>query len=211
MSFVGTTGVTNAMSPAYLTLAKQRRAASCQPHKHPEDFGYDFSSWVSPYTIGAHACGGVAVVLQDWASVKGLSKQFNPDIQLYGRTPDLLTNVRLESFLRSVLGLKLSEVYATNAFPFVKAGSMSAALKRSDVARAAQMFLSRELELVQPTTVLALGSVAHYALVACGRTCIRLPHPAARIGSTASHEAVWRATLSSTGILIRKAEPDCGA
>jgi hypothetical protein len=186
----------------YLTLARERAAAQCAPHRQPEDFGYDFRTWVSPYTKGAHRFGGLALVLQDWASADGLSGQLDPEIQFYGRTPTLLTNVRLERLLNNVLGVSLVDIYATNAFPFVKAGGMSAGLRSSDVLQAARQFVVRELELVKPTAVLALGAVAHLALRQCGVSCIRLPHPAARIGGLLRHEAAWRVALASSGVAV---------
>ena len=178
----------------YLALAAVRATAECTPYKQPEAFGYEFASWVSPYTKGAHRMGGLAFVLQDWASEEGL-REFNPDIQLHGRTPELLTNLRFEKLLNRVFGLALAEVYVTNAFPFVKTGSMSAAIPARDVRDAARRFLLPELQLVKPTRVFALGAVASMALNECGTACIRLPHPAARIGSLERHESVWRAAL----------------
>ena len=63
--------------------------------------------------------GGFAFVLQDWASEEGL-RACDPDVQAYG--PGLLTNRRLEALLAQVLGISVTEVYVTNAFPFVKQG-----------------------------------------------------------------------------------------
>jgi len=195
-----------AISNEYLALARERVTTQCSPHRQPEDFGYDFRTWVSPYTKGAHKLGGFALVLQDWASTDGLSGQVNPEIQRYGRAPTLLTNVRLEQLLNRVLGVCLVDIYATNAFPFVKAGGMSAALRNSDVQKAARQFAVRELELVKPTAVLALGAVAYLALHQCGVSCIRLPHPAARIGGLSKHEAAWRTALSSSGVSFLPSE-----
>lgn len=194
---------TMGMSPEYLALAVERAETKCSRHKQPEDFGYDFRTWVSPYTKGAHRCKSIALVLQDWASANGLAGPLNPDIQTHGRMPTLLTNVRLEQLLQRVLGKGLSDVYATNAFPFVKVGGMSASLRSSDVRNAARRFVVRELELAEPTLVLALGVVAHAALRACGVPCVRLPHPAARIGGLPKHEAAWRETLRSSPLRLR--------
>jgi hypothetical protein len=83
----------------------------------PEDFGYDFRDWVSPYTKTACRLGSVAVVLQDWASADGLRAGPDPEVQEYGRTRGLRTNRMLEALLGRVFGLTLAEVYATNAFP----------------------------------------------------------------------------------------------
>jgi hypothetical protein len=195
-----------AISTEYLALARERAESQCSPHRQPEDFGYDFRAWVSPYTKGAHKTGGLALVLQDWASADGLSGPLNPEIQRYGRTPTLLTNLRLEQLLKRVLGVSLVDVYATNAFPFVKAGGMSAGLRASHVRSAARQFAVRELELVKPTAVLALGAVADLALRQCGVSCIRLPHPAARIGGLSKHEVAWRTALSSSGVALLASE-----
>lgn len=192
-----------AMCSQYLSLAADRAAVKCAPHKQPEDFGYDFREWVSPYTKGANKCGGVALVLQDWVSADGLDKSiYKADIQSCGRTPKLLTNKRLESLLNRVFGLSLCDVYATNTFPFVKAGDMSATPPMSDVREAVHRFAVQELKLAEPTAVLALGAVAHAALRECRVPCIRLPHPAARIGGVAKHEAAWRTALKSSGLAL---------
>ena len=105
-----------------------------------------------------------------------------------------------------VLGKKLKDVYVTNAFPFVKAGGMSASLPSADVREAVRKFALREIEIVKPTAVLALGKVAHSALQGCGVSCIGLPHPAARIGGITIHEIAWRAALSSSGVSLRATE-----
>lgn len=188
------------MSSQYLALAEERRATKCVPHKQPEDFGYDFRTWVSPYTQSANKYRGVAVILQDWASEDGLCGPVDDEIQRYGHKPSLLTNKRLKCLLAEVLGLKLCDVYATNAFPFVKSGAMSAPLRRTDVRNVSRKFLARELQFAQPTLVLALGEIAFFAISECGVQGIHLPHPAARIGGLAKHEAVWREALQSAGI-----------
>ena len=187
------------MSPEYLALAAERAEAKCAPHLQPEMFKYDFRSWVSPYTKSANRSGGFAFVLQDWASEDGL-RDFNPAIQTHGRTPKLLTNMRLEALLGRVLGVSLAEVYVTNAFPFVKKGTMSGALPMHDVRDAARTFLARELQLTKPTQVFALGAVAQVALDTCKVPYIRLPHPAARIGGLHKHEDAWRSALANADI-----------
>jgi hypothetical protein len=188
----------NEMSPEYLALANKRATFLCEPDKQPEDYGYDFKEWVSPYTKCAHRVGGVAIVLQDWASEGGLVR-FDPIVQLHGRAPTLLTNQRLDALLRSVLGLEIYDVYVTNTFPFVKAGTMSAALSKRRTLDAAKIFLAHELALARPAMTLALSAVAYDTLTDCGVKSIRLPHPAARIGSLRKHEAEWRETIAAAG------------
>lgn len=191
--------ITTSMSPEYLALATERATKECAPHSQPEMFNYDFRCWVSPYTKSANRSGGFAFVLQDWASEDGL-RDFNPAIQLHGRTPELLTNMRFEALLRQVLGVCLAEVYVTNAFPFVKKGAMSGSLLIRDVREAALTFLARKLQLTKPTQVFALGAVAQVALDTCKVPYIRLPHPAARIGGLRKHEDAWRLALATADI-----------
>lgn len=106
----------------YRELARSRVQARWHGYQQPEDFGYDFREWVSPYTKTACTIGGIALVLQDWASADGLRGGPVPDIQEYGRTRGLHTNKVLEALLGRLFGLALADVYATNAFPFIKPG-----------------------------------------------------------------------------------------
>ena len=101
--------------------------------------------------------------------------KLNPDIQEYGRTPGLRTNKRLESLLDRVFGLALADVYATNAFPFIKPGGMSTAIPVGDVVRAVQLFVAAELTMVQPTMVLAVGVLAHTGASASRVLMSRIP------------------------------------
>ena len=171
-------------------------------YEQPEDFGYDFTTWVSPYTKSANALGGFAFVLQDWASADGLKGAIDPDIQAYGRKPELLTNERFDMLLKTVLGICVSNVYITNAFPFVKSGGMSSAIPKRDVRSAVCHFAIKELKIVQPTFIFSLGSVAFSALEHCGVKSIKLPHPAARIGTDANHALAWRNALEKTDIRV---------
>jgi hypothetical protein len=121
------------MPSQYLSLARERAQSRAGPYRQPEEFGYDFREWVSPYTKGAHRLGGLALVLQDWSSTDALSAGFDPSIQEHGRNVRLLTNTRLEAILARVFDLQLTDVYATNVFPFVKPGGISASIPREDV------------------------------------------------------------------------------
>ena len=100
----------------YRDLAKLRVETRWPDYQQPEDFGYDFRDWVSPYTKTACRLGSVAVVLQDWASADGLRGGPDADIQQYGRTPRLRTNRMLDSLLRRVFGL--SSQRCTQQTPF---------------------------------------------------------------------------------------------
>ena len=159
----------------YRDLAKLRVETRWPDYQQPEDFGYDFRDWVSPYTKTACRLGSVAVVLQDWASADGLRGGPDADIQQYGRTPRLRTNRMLDSLLRRVFGLSLPEVYATNAFPFVKRGAMSNPVPLVDVVKAVQLSAATELAIARPTVVVAAGAAAHSALSRVGIAGVRVP------------------------------------
>ena len=189
------------MPRAYRELADRRVAAKWPGYLQPEDFGYDFRDWVSPYTKGAHALGGIAIVLQDWSIEDVLRGGPDPDIQACGRTRELLTNRRLEGLVGSVLGLELIEVFVTNIFPFIKHGSISSRVPRRDAVQAATQFAKRELEIVRPIITLALGRVPQAVLRAVGVRHTSLPHPAARIGAENVHEGLWRQALKGRGVI----------
>jgi restriction system protein len=182
-------------SKAYQELSQARASARYLNYGQPEDFGYDFRQWISPYTKGAHATGSVAIVLQDWASADLLAQGVDPVIQTYGRAPSIKTNVYLEQLVQRTLGLALEETYVTNAFPYIKSGSMSSALPSEHVRYTVERFTKPELELAQPRLVLALGRQVSASLRRVGLAHIELPHPAARIGNLDAHERRWRDAL----------------
>jgi hypothetical protein len=186
------------MPPAYLELAFERFNESHSRYRQPEHYGYDFREWVSPYTKGAHRIGGIAIVLQDWASEDGLLGEVNTDIQALGRNPLLRTNRVLEELLKRVFGIAIQEAFVTNAFPLVKPGGMSSQIPLADFKLYVERYAKRELRLVQPTSILALGSLTFRALSECGVVAVPLPHPAARIGSVDAHERIWRAQFGFT-------------
>lgn len=191
----------------YLDLARKRVETVWPPYKQPEDFGYDFKDWVSPYTKGANRDGGIAIVLQDWASADGLEGGPDPSIQAHGRKPSLLTNRRLEAALDAAFGLTLAETYVTNVFPFVKAGGMSSIIPASDVRRAAKIFTKVELKLAEPKIVFALGKRTQDALESARVEFMPLPHPAARGMSTESYCLKWKEAANAHGFRLDRSNP----
>jgi uracil-DNA glycosylase len=185
------------MSQDYLRLARRRSSERLPGYSQPEDFGYDFREWISPYTKGAHAAGSVAIVLQDWASTETLSRGVDPGVQAIGRIAKLKTNSYLGMLLGRLFGLDVSETYITNAFPYIKSGSMSAPVPADHVTYTVEKFTRPELELAKPKLTFALGVLARDSLLRCGVECIGVPHPAARIGGIAEHERIWRQSLET--------------
>lgn len=116
------------------------------------------TEYVSPYTKSAHEFDAdVMVLLQDWASDKFLRRPFNQDLQLLGHAPNLVTNVNLKRLLKTHYALDLCHIYATNVFPFVKQGGMSARLSREYLDRAAREFALPQIEIVKPRIAICLG------------------------------------------------------
>lgn len=179
------------MPPEYLELAQKRRMTKISGYTHPEDYGYDFREWVSPYTKGAHTFGGTAIVLQDWASADSLKGDPDKGIQELGRSISLRTNSILKALLDNVLGLSIEQTYGTNIFPLIKSGNISASIPIKHMKIMALQFVKYELEIAKPIKVLALGAKTYNVLRSIGVNCIPLPHPAARIGSISNHERIW--------------------
>ncbi len=179
------------MPGEYLDLATERVNARWPGYRQPEEFGYDFRDWVSPYTKGAHRLHGIALVLQDWSSADSLSGGPDPGIQIHGREVGRRTNRILDELLSRVLHLSLADVYG---FSVHQARRISSRVLGKDVTAAVQQFTRRELEIANPTMILALGRVPYPALHRIGIDCYKLPHPAARIAIDA-HERAWRAAL----------------
>ncbi|HEY6527322.1 MAG TPA: uracil-DNA glycosylase family protein [Cellvibrionaceae bacterium] len=165
-------------------------------YKQPEDYGYDFTGWISPYTKGAHRGNSIALVLQDWASDKKLLQGFNPSLQEHGRILELTTNRRLTEIIKAIFGVGIEDTYITNAFPFIKPGNMSSTIPAKDVLAAAKEFLIAELNIAQPKLILALGIQAGSVLSTLGVAHVSVPHPAARIGNTSAHINKWTGLLN---------------
>ncbi len=180
----------------YLNLAAKRCKSAPAQYKQPEDYGYDFKNWVSPYTKGAHALNSIALVLQDWASDEKLAQGFNQSLQEKGRILNLATNRRLERILNAVFNLSIEETYITNVFLFIKPGAMSAAIPTKDILSCAKDFLATELKIIQPKLIIALGAQPHNALTTLGIKHITAPHPAARIGGDGAHIDKWLLAVS---------------
>ncbi len=174
---------------AYQELANKRASSCPNPYKQPEDFHYQFQDWVSPYTKGAHAYNSVAIVLQDWASSDAL-KNPSDNIQEFGRNPELRTNRNLSKFLKKHFNLEIPQTYATNIFPWVKPGGMSAPIPVKQAYSAAEQFTINELRLAQPIITIALGTLASQVLSRLSVHHFALPHPAARI-SREKADSLW--------------------
>jgi len=138
-------------------LAKYRRLADYADGAFECDY-------VSPYSKGAHnADTGVMIVLQDWSSDDALQRSCGPSE--LGRDPDLPTNKTLDKLLNDTLGLRLEDTYATNLFPFIKAGGLSARIPFADLVLAAREFALPQIRIIAPKLVVCLGKNTFNAIL----------------------------------------------
>ncbi|WP_417535335.1 uracil-DNA glycosylase family protein [Methylophaga sp.] len=192
-----------------LELAKLRQNTRYDGYKCISDYldKYYECDYVSPYSKSAHNTNtDVFIVLQDWSSDDNLQGKCEETNNL-GYTPTVRTNINLLEYLRQYLGLELKDTYATNLFPFVKMGGMSAYLPLRDMRKAAKEFTLPMIHIIQPKIVIALGRKTYDALL---KSCddkkqvsknsfsyqssriFHQPHPAARI-SNLKKEKGWAA------------------
>ncbi|MEX0654160.1 MAG: hypothetical protein WD534_09985 [Phycisphaeraceae bacterium] len=138
-----------------------KRKTSCWHGYHQigdfHDGAYE-SDHVSPYTISAgNPDADVFILLQDWASADGLAGPIDQETVEFGHTPSLPTNRNLVRLLNTHFGLTLADTYATNLFPFIKPGGMSATIPVRDLVKAAREFALPQIAIVQPRLVVCLG------------------------------------------------------
>ena len=146
-----------------LDLARKRKRTRWSGYKcigdyHDGAFECDF---VSPYTNGAHNFDSdIMVILQDWASDEELSRENATDDPIgmkLGHDPNRKTNQKLIRPLHDHFRVELKDIYATNLFPFIKVGGMSAKIPLRDLRLAAQEFALPQIKIVRPKLVVCLG------------------------------------------------------
>lgn len=155
---------------ALRVLAQRRRtlvSGTCEDgysrnYKRIEAFHdgfYDNHDWITPWTIsGCNVDSQLMVVGQDWASEKFLSGPANSEQRALGHDPCLPTNKNLKCLLREAFDRDLSDIFATNAFVFVKPHGMGTHIPRRDLQRSVATYTLREVEIIQPKMVLCLGA-----------------------------------------------------
>jgi restriction system protein len=153
-------------------LSTKRRADRWPGHACIGDYhdGAYECEFVSPYTKSAgNVDSPILVLLQDWSSDERLRGPLDADAQRRGLTPTLPANRRLNELLRRHFGRKLAEVFATNLFPFIKKGGLSATIPFEDLVRAAHEYALPQIEIVEPRLVVCLGKATFNAIrIACG-------------------------------------------
>lgn len=148
-------------------LGAQRRAFSvpegCLPVGAFHGGRYE-SDFVSPWTISAcNVDADLFVVLQDWCGSDYLSGPFNPLLAKLGHDPQLPTNRNLKALLYGI-GRDFSDVFGTNAFPFVKSGAMDADIENKALRECVERFVLPQVDIVQPKVTVLMGKTVYNAV-----------------------------------------------
>lgn len=169
--------------------------------RHVEEFadGAYKCDHVSPWTKSAcNVDAQIMIVGQDWASAEFLGEE-DPLLAELGFDPRLPTNTRLQALLDRHFGLSFGQVYATNAFPFVKPGWMQGGVKPVSALRlTVQEFLFPQIAIVDPKLIICLGKPTFDAIgwaIGIPRTRIiadAILHPF-------KHGSGWVACVAHTG------------
>jgi uracil-DNA glycosylase len=148
-------------------LAKKRQATRWEGFSCIADYhdGVYECPFVSPYTKAAGFVDAeILVMLQDWSSDGRLRGPVDREAVRLGHTPTLATNRNLTRLLHSTFAVDLSDVYATNLFPFIKRGPMNGPIPHDDLVRAANDFGLPQIRIIEPKLVVCLGLATFNAL-----------------------------------------------
>lgn len=146
-------------------LAKlvEGRRQPFKQYKRLADYPGFECDFVSPYSKGAHNLDAdVMILLQDWSSHDALKRSKGPSE--LGRDPNLPTNKNLDKLLQQSFGMRLAETYATNLFPYIKLGGLSARIPFKDLVYAAETFALPQIRIVAPKLVICFGKNTFNAL-----------------------------------------------
>lgn len=161
---------------ALKALAQRRREAAAgtredgysRDYKDIEVFHdgfYDSHPWLSPWTVSAcNVDSNLMVIGQDWASEDFLMKPPNARQRDLGHNPDLQTNKVMKRLLRDAFDRDFNDLFATNAFVFVKPGNMSRRIPRADLVRSSATYTLQEIRIVRPKIAICLGGATYNAL-----------------------------------------------
>lgn len=157
---------------ALLALAKKRQSESFEGYSRRylrfSDIldGYYECDHVVPWTISARNVDAeLMLISQDWASEEFLLKTGKDKKQKeLGQVEDLATNVQTRAMLEKHMKLSFRETYATDAFAFVKSGSMNARIVFRDLVKSASDYALPQIRIVRPKMVLCLGSAPFNAI-----------------------------------------------
>lgn len=121
--------------------------------------------YVSPWSRSAHNVDAeVMIVGHDWSSEKWMCGPVDEQSAQRGYSSRFPTNQNLFDLLNRHFGLSFGDVYATNAFPFIKRGESQGSIKHKDMQWAASEFLLPQIKIIQPLIVICLGKATFNAV-----------------------------------------------
>ena len=147
-------------SERLLALAKKRKAKTYEGYTAIGDHnnGAYECDYVSPYSISANNVDAdILIILQDWCSEESFGEDVDPETLEYGHTPSVKTNINLKKLLSEHLNVTLDQTYATNLFPYIKPGPMSAYIPDKDRLKAAKDFTLPIIEIIHPRIAICFG------------------------------------------------------
>ncbi len=150
-----------------LLLAQKRKKTKYEGYKAIGDYnnGAYECNYISPYSISAHnENADILIILQDWCSEKGFGAEICNETLKYGYTPDVRTNINLKKLIQEHFQIELEQTYATNLFPYIKPGAMSAYIPVKDLVKAANDFTLPLIDVIQPKLAICLGLITFNAI-----------------------------------------------
>lgn len=130
------------------------------------------------------------VIGQDWASEHFLMKPPNARQRDLGYDPDLQTNKIMTRLLREAFAREFKDVFATNAFVFVKPDNMSMRIPTVDLVRSSATYTLQEIRIVGPKMAVCLGGASYNAL----RGALKHPYQAIKRVNHEAPEVVFEGT-----------------
>ena len=176
-----------------LKLVQKRQTNCWEGYTNIGDYhdGAYECDFISPYTKGAgNVDSDIMLVLQDWSSEDDMNLPMNPEKARLGRTPNYPTNKNLSRLLNQFFQRDLEDIYATNLFPFIKPGSISAKIYQQDLLRAAIEYAIPQIRIVKPKLVISFGKRTSIALK---RATVNKPLKALKdeINKPYEFEGIW--------------------
>ena len=152
-----------------MKLVQLRREEDCPVerkigHHHKGIYECDF---VSPCAKEAHNFDSpIMIVGQDWSSQEDCEKyELDPAIRNSGFSPCAKTTKVLRNLLHEHFKIALEDTYATNLYPFLKEGGVSASIDSDLLKDAAEKYTVEEIKIIKPKLIIVLGVTAYRALL----------------------------------------------
>jgi hypothetical protein len=140
-------------------LRKNSIVEGCKNIHEFQNGAFDKEFHVSPWTNSAKNVDSNLMLLgQDWVGSDWLSDPDNLKYADIGMDPTFQTNKNIEKYLK-FFDLEFKDIYATNAFVFVKNGSMSSSIEKKIFNASILTYAIPQIEIVRPKMVICLGAI----------------------------------------------------